>query len=38
MKAAALQACELSPQIGAAFPKAPILRDDPSLLNWLKSL
>ena len=38
MKAAALQACELSPQIGAAFPKTPIWRDDPSLLNWLKTL
>jgi integrase/recombinase XerD len=38
MKEAALLAC--APPIGAsaAFPRRPVWRDDPSLLNWLESL
>jgi integrase/recombinase XerD len=38
MKAAALQACEVPPQIGEASPRRAMWRDDPSLLKWLKSL
>ena len=38
MKAAALQACEPPPQVGAVAPKRAVWRDDPSLLRWLNSL
>lgn len=38
MKAEALENCELPSSISEVFPKKPIWRDDPTLLNWLQSL
>ena len=38
MKEKALEACAPPLQNGGAFPARAIWRDDPSLLNWLKSL
>jgi len=37
-KAAALAACEAPVPVTAGFPRKPVWRDDPSLLNWLQSL
>ena len=38
MKEKALEACAPPLQNGGAFPARAVWRDDPSLLNWLKSL
>lgn len=38
MKVAALKTCEPPVNISEAFPRKPIWRDDPTLLNWLQSL
>jgi integrase/recombinase XerD len=37
-KEAALQVCEPPIGVSGAFPRRPVWRDDPSLLNWLDSL
>lgn len=38
MKADALKTCEPPVSISEVFPHKPIWRDDPTLLNWLRSL
>jgi len=37
-KMLALQTCEPPVTSSAGFPRGPVWRDDPSLLNWLQSL
>lgn len=38
MKAAALKTCEPPVATSEAFPRKPVWKDDPTLLNWLQSL
>lgn len=37
-KEAALRVCEPPPEASAGFPRKPVWRDDPALLDWLSSL